>query len=73
MTKGCTLIEHHNNITGVNFKITSIKLEVPIVTLTIDKSIKFLENLKVQKNNIVKQIHIRNSNTTQKQQVRFHD
>ena len=41
--KDCALIEHHNNITGVNFVITSTKLYVPVVALSINVSIKFLE------------------------------
>ena len=44
--KDCVLIEHHDNITGVTFKITSIKLYVPDVTLLINDNIKFLENIK---------------------------
>ena len=31
-TKDCVLMEHQNNITGVNFMITSTKLYVPVVT-----------------------------------------
>ena len=31
-TKDCVLVEHQNNITGVNFMITSTKLYVPVVT-----------------------------------------
>ena len=45
-TKDCILIEQHNNITGVNFVITSIKLYVPVVTLSVSDNIKFLENIK---------------------------
>ena len=37
---------HHNNITGVNFVITSTKLYLPIVTLSIKENNKFLENIK---------------------------
>ena len=37
--KYCVLIEHHNNIKGVNFMTASTKLHVPVVTLSIhDKS-----------------------------------
>ena len=39
------MIEHHNNITGVDFKIASAKLYVPVVTLPIKGKIKFLENI----------------------------
>ena len=35
-----------NNITGTNFMITSTKLCVPVVTLSINDNIKFLENIK---------------------------
>ena len=39
--KNCVLIEHNNNVTGVNFMITSTKLYGPVVTLSInDKNIK---------------------------------
>ena len=44
--KYCVLIEHHNNITGVNFMITGTKLYVPVVTLSINDNIKFSENIK---------------------------
>ena len=44
--KGFVLIEQNNNISGVNFVITSSKLYVPIVTLSINENIKFLENIK---------------------------
>ena len=46
LPKDCVLVEHHNNIGGVAFKITSTKLYVPVVTLPINDDIKFLENLK---------------------------
>ena len=45
-TKNCLLIEEDNNIIGVSFTITSIKLYVPVVTLSINDNIKFLENIK---------------------------
>ena len=45
-TKDCVLIEHHNNITRVNFMITSTTLYVPVVTLSINDNIKFLKNIK---------------------------
>ena len=44
-TKNCVLIEQNNNITGVNFVISSTKLYVPGVTLSINDNIKFLENI----------------------------
>ena len=45
-TKECVLIEQNNNITGVNFVITSTKLYVPVVTFSIIDNIEFLENMK---------------------------
>ena len=45
-TKDCVLIEHRNNITRINFMITSTKLYVSVVTLFINDNIKFLENIK---------------------------
>ena len=45
-TKDCVLTEQNNNITGVNFVITSTKLYVAVVTLSINDNIKFLENIK---------------------------
>ena len=44
-TKDCVLIKDHNNITGVIFIITSTKIYVPVVTLSINDNIKFLENI----------------------------
>ena len=45
-TKDCVLTEHHYNITGVSYKITSSKFHVSAVTLSINDNIKVLENLK---------------------------
>ena len=45
-TNGCVWIEQNNNITGMNFLITSTKLYIPVVTLFINDNIKFLENTK---------------------------
>ena len=45
-TKDCVLIEHHNNIEGVHFKIASTKLYVKVVTSSINDNIKFSENIK---------------------------
>ena len=42
----CVLIEEDDHIIGVSFIITSTKLYVPVVTLSISDSIKFLENIK---------------------------
>ena len=46
MDAGYALIEHQNNITDVDFKITNAKLYEPVVTLSISDKIKFLESLK---------------------------
>ena len=43
--KDSVLIEHHINITRVNFMITITKFYVPVVTLSMNKNIKFLENI----------------------------
>ena len=40
--KNCVLIEHHNNMTGVNFMITNTNLYVPSVSLFINDNISFL-------------------------------
>ena len=40
------MIEQNNNITGVNFMITSTNLYVLVVTLSFNDNIKFLENIK---------------------------
>ena len=45
-TNDCVLIEQNNNITGVNFMITSTKLYGPVVTLSINDNIKFSKNKK---------------------------
>ena len=44
--KNCVLVEQNNNMTGVNFMITSTKLYVSIVTLSINDNITFLEKRK---------------------------
>ena len=44
--KDCVLIEHENDITGIDFMITSTKLYVQVVTLSVNDNIKFLENMK---------------------------
>ena len=44
-TKDCVLIQHHDNIKGVIVGITSAKLYIPVVTLSINDNIKFLENI----------------------------
>ena len=45
-SKYCVLIGEDNNIIGASFIITSTKLYVPVVTLSIDDNIKFLKNIK---------------------------
>ena len=45
-TKECVLVGHNNNITGIDFKITSTELYVPAVAFSINSKIKFFENLK---------------------------
>ena len=45
-TKNCVLVEHNNNLTGIDFNTTSTKLYFPVVTLSINDNIKFLENIK---------------------------
>ena len=44
--KDCVLIEQNNDISGVNFVITNTKLYVPVVALSINYNVKFLENIK---------------------------
>ena len=44
--KDYVLIEHNKSITDVDFKITNTNLYVPVVTLSINDKIKFLETLK---------------------------
>ena len=44
--KDRVLIEQNNNITGVNFVIITTKRYVPVVTLSKNDNIKFLENIK---------------------------
>ena len=45
-TKNSVLIEEDNNLIGVSFIITSTKLYVLVITLSINDNIKFLENIK---------------------------
>ena len=44
--KNSVLIEHRNNITWVDFQITSTKLYVPVITLSVYHNIKYLEKIK---------------------------
>ena len=46
MDKRLCIDRTNNNTTGVNFVITSTKLYVPIVTLSVNYNIRFLENIK---------------------------
>ena len=39
-------MQHYNNVAGTNFKITNTKLDVAVVTLSVNDNIKFLENIK---------------------------
>ena len=45
-SKNCELVEHNDNMTGIDFKITSTKFYVPFVTLSMNANIKLLEHLK---------------------------
>ena len=45
-TKNCVLIKEDNHVTGVSFTISSSKLYVPVVTLSVNDNTKFLENIK---------------------------
>ena len=45
-TKACALSEHHHDIAGAIFQIKNMKLYVPVVILSINDNIKFLENIK---------------------------
>ena len=45
-TTTCLSIEKDDNITGESFTITSTKLYIPVVTLSVNDNIKFLENIK---------------------------
>ena len=45
-TENCVLIEKDDNITGVSSTITTTKLYVPVVSLSINDNKKFLENIK---------------------------
>ena len=45
-TKDCVLSENHKNIKGANFTITDTKHYVPVVYLSINDNIEFLENIK---------------------------
>ena len=63
--KDYILIQHHDNIAGVNFVITSTKLYFPVVTLSINDNIKFLENIKQAFNRTISWNKYRSEITTQ--------
>ena len=42
----CVLTKEDDHITGVGYIITSPKLYAPVVTLSVNNNIKFLENIK---------------------------
>ena len=44
-SRNCALLDD-DNITGKNFIISSTKVYVPVVTLSINDNIKFLDNIK---------------------------
>ena len=44
--KEFVLIKQNKNIAGVNFVITSTKRYLPVVTLSINNNIKFVEKIK---------------------------
>ena len=70
--KDCVLIQHHNNITGVNFMITCTKLYVPVVTLSVNDNIKFLENIKQGFKITISWNEYRSEITTQTQNINFY-
>ena len=45
-TKDGVLIEHNNNIADIDFKVRRNKFYVLVVTLSINDTIRFLENFK---------------------------
>ena len=59
------LIEHHDNITGVNFIITSTRLYVPVVTFLINGNINFFENIKQEFESLILWNKCRSEITTQ--------
>ena len=47
LAKDFVLVEQSNNVTGVNFVITSTKLYVPVVTLAINDNVNFLARRRI--------------------------
>ena len=60
-------MEQNNTITGTNFVITSSKLYVPVVTLSINNDMKCLENRKQGFKRTISQKKYRNNTRTKKQ------
>ena len=60
-------MEHHNDITEVNLMITSTKLYVYVLTISINNDIKLLENLKQGYKKATNQNMDRSGNTTKPQ------
>ena len=60
-------MEQNNTITGTNFVITSSKLHVPVVTLSINNDMKCLENRKQGFKRTMSQKKYRNNTRTKKQ------
>ena len=58
------MIEHHDNLTAVNFMITSTKRYIPVFTLSIN-DIKFLENIKQVFKRTISRIKYTSEITTQ--------
>ena len=69
------LIEHHNKITGVNLVITSIRIYVSVVNLSMNNKIKLLEDLKERFERAIFWNKYRSETTTQpkQQQIRLYD
>ena len=65
MNKRLCMIEHHDNLTAVNFMITSTKRYIPVFTLSINDDIKFLENIKQVFKRTISWIKYRSEITTQ--------
>ena len=63
--KNWVLIEEDDNLASVSFTITSTKHYVPVVTLSINYNIKFLENLKQEFKRTVSWNKYRSEITTQ--------
>lgn len=69
------LIEHHNKITGVNLVITSIRIYVSVVNLSMNNKIKLLEDLKERFERAIFWNKYRSETATQpkQQQIRLYD